>query len=300
MHREFCKFITKTPRKDLLDRARAKINRAEVEQKWNNIIMYEPLLTMMTCKQNNTYTQFMYQLFLKALRNEDRISEPVPNHLKRLRIKNMMLDIYKKSADLYGEDGFPVEQGKQIMDFASTLKMNETNLNINERVDIFPYLLQVSRMAHESGSYTLESLADTAIGMFYCEQGSDQDNEAMIEEGLHYLNIGADAAIMNFDPGFNDIYIVQAINALLWKLFHYSNNNSKGRKRVDDLIEEYEIARINMSVATQPQENVLQWNIDEMLLKVGFSEVSHCPTHELCYLNLTLLFIITLLKSETK
>ena len=166
------------------------------------------------------------------------------------------------SSDLYGEHNLVLRQGKRLMDIATNLE------SLKRRAEVFPYFDKMLRLANGSGSFTLESLAHTAIGQHYCRQ-----NE--IKDGLREMQQGVDAAILNFDNGDTDFYITTSISRLLWNLFFYTVHEDNAEK-VYELIEEYRTARIAMRHDPLKFRDIRLY-ISEIIFEARSAEVASSP-----------------------
>ena len=231
-HKKLCKMIINTPPNDLKVTTRNFIVTSVRTKNWKNIIMCEPLLGLMLVGTTPQYQQAIFTEFLIALTEEhNRVSVEVTDE-KKIKYKNLLILIYQMSSDLYGEHNFILQQGKRLMDIATNLE------SLDRRAEVLPYLKKTLKLAEESGSFTLDSLAHTAIGQIYCRQ-----NE--IKDGLREMQQGVDAAILNFDNGDTDFYITTSTSRLLWNLFFYTKHGDKAEK-VNELIEQYRTARIEL------------------------------------------------------
>ena len=255
-HKKLCKMIRNTPENALKDNMRIFTSKAFEQRNWKNIIMCEPLLKLITSGASYDYQEAIFTEFLVALHNSISIDT------QRIKYKNLLISIYQLSSDMYGEQNKVLRQGKRLMDIANTL------IAMKRSTEILPYLNQVLRLANQSGSFTLESLAQTAIGQYYCRQNK-------IEDGLRHMEQGAQAAVLNFDNDDTDIYKTISITHLLWNLFFYTEHEDNAEK-VNTLMEEYHEARIAMMNDPLQFRDIRLW-LTEIVFEARYAEVTHSP-----------------------
>jgi tetratricopeptide (TPR) repeat protein len=261
-HQKLCKMIRTTPENALIATTRNFIVKSIEKKNWKHIIMCEPLLRLITFGTTHQYQQAMFTEFLIALIEEhNRVSVEVTD-TKKIKYKNIMISIYQMSSDLYGEHNFVLQQGKRLMDIATNLEA------LKRREEVLPYLNKTLKLANDSGSFTLDSLAHTAIGQYYCRQNEIQD-------GLRHMQQGVDAALLNFDNDDTDSYITTSISRLLWNLFFYTEHEDNAEK-VNELIEEYRTARIAMRHDPLQFKDIKLY-ISEIIFEARSAEVAHNP-----------------------